>query len=978
MRVKIQTMTMTPSPGLRTFARFLAAAIGLSSVQELVRAGDVPMTRPEECLVAHDGIGQSPAFATLPDGGLLLYSSGSFRTSADGGLTWSEPWAPRHAGSNERAPLRNGGLVVFKDSSLGYVGRVIPAEWRQAKDDADRKRDDAKAGKVVKADAAVEAISAMAHVALWRSRDGGRTWSGPVRITPHQDKGQGCLHNALIRSGSGRLLIPVYTVHLEGPIHVYFSDDEGVTWKQSQTIRNWIEDAGRKLEVEGTEPSIVEVRPGTILMLARTRTGRLFQAWSYDNGETWTEGRASLLASVNSPAALARLPGTNDVVVAWNQGSIEEAQKGHYRSRLSTAISRDEGRTWLHHQNIESSLGQTYVAPEPINPGWIVNKLNPRGDPLPGYPKPPPAPKKAQQGRLYGSFTYPGIAFVRDRFLIGHADLHWNEQGKVQSLGRLRVMPVSWLYGGAESPAKADDPRAKVRLGELFLDSAERLSVQNREVGPQVQPLRLPSGPQLLLDDHVVESTEGVTRTLHQPEKRPDPVLGPQGWYRKVRHFEATYDEQRRKFRMWYYADISTRVPEKVDPETGFYAYAESDDGIDWRQPELGLVEVNGSRKNNAVAARADAMMFVDHGPDWLMPELRYLLMSTGPNVTQAPYNPKRKARYARYSADGLWFSEVSDLRNNPVHVDTTGRVGGGIHGYWDSLRRRYVMLCSFEAEASEGYHGKPPDKHEGRRRLLGQATSRDLIHWTPFRLVLASDPEAPGLEQMGSMSVIIRGGLYIGMVMVSNEDEPLNPEVPSGINKFTGKPVSIVRTKLYTSRDGDNWTPYPGIFLDRGAPGAWDHGRAGVGSVVTFGDKEYLYYNGFDEGYRVGKNAIGLATMRKDGFVSLDAGPQGGVVRTRLFVVDGDSLTVNAKVDGEIKVRVLDPSGLPIGGFFWQQCEPIKGDSVAHAVRWRRNLGELKGRAVRLEFSLGSAQFYGFELGQADLSGRTNRSSGR
>jgi hypothetical protein len=47
------------------------------------------------------------------------------------------------------------------------------------------------------------------------------------------------------------------------------------------------------------------------------------------------------------------------------------------------------------------------------------------------------------------------------------------------------------------------------------------------------------------------------------------------------------------RFRMWYYSrDLSPR-------DTGYTCYAESVDGIHWEKPELGLVEVQGSRRNN-------------------------------------------------------------------------------------------------------------------------------------------------------------------------------------------------------------------------------------------------------------------------------------------------------------------------------------------------------------------------------------------
>ena len=71
----------------------------------------------------------------------------------------------------------------------------------------------------------------------------------------------------------------------------------------------------------------------------------------------------------------------------------------------------------------------------------------------------------------------------------------------------------------------------------------------------------------------------------------------------------------------------------------------------------------------------------------------------------------------------------------------------------------------------------------------------------------------------------------------------------------------------------------------------------------------------------------------------------------------------MNAKVDGELRIRILDSYGLPMRGFFWKDSTAIRGDSVWHNVRWTGSLASLRGKPVRLEFSLRDAQLYGFDL---------------
>src|SRR2546425_5599420 len=101
----------------------LAAAAGFKAAD--TKDTDVPMTRAEQCIAVHDGIGRRARFVELPDGRILLGTNGRFYTSADGGMTWSSPWDPHYADSQESVQWGEGSLVVFKDHTLGHVGRSV-------------------------------------------------------------------------------------------------------------------------------------------------------------------------------------------------------------------------------------------------------------------------------------------------------------------------------------------------------------------------------------------------------------------------------------------------------------------------------------------------------------------------------------------------------------------------------------------------------------------------------------------------------------------------------------------------------------------------------------------------------------------------------------------------------------------------------------------------------------------------------------
>ncbi|MAV34536.1 MAG: hypothetical protein CMJ59_03675 [Planctomycetaceae bacterium] len=90
-----------------------------------------------------------------------------------------------------------------------------------------------------------------------------------------------------------------------------------------------------------------------------------------------------------------------------------------------------------------------------------------------------------------------------------------------------------------------------------------------------------------------------------------------------------------------------------------------------------------------------------------------------------------------------------------------------------------------------------------------------------------------------------------------------------------------------------------------------------------------------------------------------------------RPFVVEGDELSINANVQGQLRVEIIDPiselsdSGdkshithyVGAGercydGFRRRDCNVIQGDKLAHLIRWRGgSIGKFKGRSVRLRF---------------------------
>jgi hypothetical protein len=178
---------------------------------------------------------------------------------------------------------------------------------------------------------------------------------------------------------------------------------------------------------------------------------------------------------------------------------------------------------------------------------------------------------------------------------------------------------------------------------------------------------------------------------------------------------------------------------------------------------------------------------------------------------------------------------------------------------------------------------------------------------------------------------------------------------------------------ELVTSRDGKHWQreeePRPRL-LDVGKPGTWDDGMVFTPNhPLVEGDTIKLFYGGFDETHGADKAraCIGVATLRKDGFASLQAGESEGTVKTSLLDGVAGALSVNYAVrdGGAVRVEVLALKGSTIPGYGLDDCIPLTGDSVSERVRWKGHdtLPETSA-PIRLRFVMTKADLYAIDAG--------------
>lgn len=200
-----------------------------------------------------------------------------------------------------------------------------------------------------------------------RSRDEGKTWSAATECITDQ-VGYYVLNNSrVIQLAGGRLVLPTARHDFvagrlqPGKIVVYVSDDLGATWRRSRSV---LDQDARGSRMNFMEPGVVEVTTNRMLMLIRTKVGCQYLSESHDQGETWTAPQPSELFSPEAPATIARIPGTSDLLVVWNDHCREPEQRRRaqppLRTPLAAALSRDGGKTWVNHQLLEDAPDHGY------------------------------------------------------------------------------------------------------------------------------------------------------------------------------------------------------------------------------------------------------------------------------------------------------------------------------------------------------------------------------------------------------------------------------------------------------------------------------------------------------------------------------------------------------------------------------------------------------------------------------------------
>lgn len=462
------------------------------------------------------------------------------------------------------------------------------------------------------------------------------------------------------------------------------------------------------------------------------------------------------------------------------------------------------------------------------------------------------------------------------------------------------------------------------------------------------EPLRIGDRKQMFLDQWIVQDSSEILFTMVPPQKHADiPVLIPQQpaderllYPQAMNPTGVRWNPEKRLFQMWY--DAVHLAPGK---EGHYFAYAESEDGIHWNKPDLGLKLVAGFNEPNFIPGPGGRVIFDDHDPD---PRRRFKLVSGGINPV------------IRFSPDGLHWTTSGQSVFRKIG-DTHTLLG------WDPKRQKYI-----------GYFRPRNPPGPVPRRTVAISQTDDFETWTPLEEILTPDSHDPVGTEFYYLSAAIFGDMYIGLVPVLHLDRnflDFRQTDAQGAEQ-------TVDVQLVTSRDGINWNRMGNRqpWLRLGPYQSWDDQNLWPSNAFAHGGRILLYYGGQpvrhtilnlqnDFGQkrdgRTMLGGVGLATLREDGWVAVRPNlDRQAVLSTRPFLLEHNELYVNADASmGKCIVELLAPDGSPLPLFSGKNAATISTDELHGRVNWNQGLAEKLGQPVRLRFTLERANLYAFQF---------------
>lgn len=373
---------------------------------------------------------------------------------------------------------------------------------------------------------------------------------------------------------------------------------------------------------------------------------------------------------------------------------------------------------------------------------------------------------------------------------------------------------------------------------------------------------------------------------------------------------------------------------------------AESNDGVNWYKPELGLFLYEGSGKNNIVIGgdckkypasdkftgwlnfesgmhwRGDMVPFIDPTRPDGAPDRFKVLLRGNRGKCQVLSECYDYGMYPATSSDGYTWRVLSDKP-----VITKGKFDGLNLALYDPIRKHYT---AFIRDTKNGLQdtNDPEVWHGLVCRDVRVCYSDDFLHWSEPQYIKYTDYDFFQLYTHGI-------GIY-----------PPEPEYMIGLPTYFHEDTGQTEPSFMISSDGgESFFRWPMAMIPITAPAERDGNRSNYfvqGMVFPNEDEIYVYaYEGY---YTSMTHRFRRFVWRRDRFVSMSGT---GSFTTRKLDWEGGELQLN--YTGNVTVSSLDEAGNKIASVVFH------GDEI-------RGKGQLP-RADKLHFELSNAKVFAVRL---------------
>ncbi|HBX00183.1 MAG TPA: hypothetical protein DEF77_04490 [Gammaproteobacteria bacterium] len=445
----------------------------------------------------------------------------------------------------------------------------------------------------------------------------------------------------------------------------------------------------------------------------------------------------------------------------------------------------------------------------------------------------------------------------------------------------------------------------------------------------------------LLLNDANVAAAANMALRVGTVTKHPEnPLFVEENpWERRFDNLygNIVFDPHRGLYQCWYSPFIVAHsahgmtLPQRLSSPFEGHAeqemgvcYAQSRDGITWEKPNLGLVEYEGSERNNLVMRGVHGSgIFRDDSEEDA--SRRYKALFQGLRVS--------------FSPDGIDWSMPQKI-NCQLAGDTHN------NAMWVPQLKKYVAFTRDWIKTDRELVGAESKTNHGWCRRVARIESSDFVNWSEPTVVIDAQCWE---EQPYAMTVFPHGDAYLGLLVIHDQiSDRAWTELAYSEDTLTWQRIDAGNALIGCSD----------TELD------YDYGCVYACAGPVFLDEEVrLYYGGSDWlhfGWRNG--CLALATLRADGFAGYSQVKQDqpGVLRTSLLDYGGEEIQLTADVmpQGSIVVKLLDQKDQVIAE------NSVNGSTTDGVVLPASSLAITPEMSrVRLEFTVVSAQLFSFVL---------------